>query len=52
MTKFIYRPQKPFKSKYQLLSNQRKKVGIKKLKNPKAFLDYSQTLDDVYGKSA
>ena len=29
----------PFKSKYQLLIKGRKKVRIKKLKNPKAFID-------------
>ena len=38
----------PFKSKYQLLINGKGKVGIKKLKNPKALIDYSQTIDDVY----
>ena len=26
----------------------RKKVGIKKLKNPKPFINYSQTINDVY----
>ena len=26
----------------------REKVGIKTTKNPKAFFDYSQTIDDVY----
>ena len=40
----------PFKSKYQLLINRREKVGIRKLKNPKALIDYSQTIDDVYEK--
>ena len=38
----------PFESKYQLLINGREKVGIKKLKNPKAFNECSQTIDDVY----
>ena len=38
----------PFKSKYQLLINGREKVGIKTLKNPKAFIDYSQTIEDIY----
>ena len=38
----------PFESKYQLLINEREKAGIKKLKNPKAFIDYSQTIDNVY----
>ena len=37
-----------FESKYQLLINQREKVGTKKLKNPKAFIDHTQTIDDVY----
>ena len=37
-----------FKSKYQLFIKGREKVGIENFKNPKAFLDYSQTIDDVY----
>ena len=28
--------------------NGREKVGIENLKNPKASIDYSQTVDDVY----
>ena len=31
-----------------MLINRRKKVGIKKLKNLKAFINCSQTIDDVY----
>ena len=38
----------PFEWKYQLFINGREKVGIKKLKNPKAFIGYLQTIDDVY----
>ena len=38
----------PFKSKYQFLINRREKAGIEKLKNPKALIDYSQTVDHVY----
>ena len=38
----------PFKSKYQLVINGREKEEIKKIKNPKAFIDYSQTIDYVY----
>ena len=30
----------PFESKYQLLINRREKVGVKKLKKPKAFIGY------------
>ena len=36
-----------FESKNQLLINRREKVGIKIVKNPKAFVEYSQTIDDV-----
>ena len=38
----------PLESKYQLLIYVREKVGIENLKNPKAFIDYSQTVDNVY----
>ena len=31
-----------------MLINRREKAGIKKLKNPKAFIDYSQIINDVY----
>ena len=38
----------PFESKYQLLINGREKAGIKKLKNLKAFIHCSQTIDNIY----
>ena len=38
----------PFESKYQLFIIGREKVEIEILKNPKAFIDYSQKIDDVY----
>ena len=38
----------PFESKHQLLINGREDEGIENLKNPKALIDYSQTIDDVY----
>ena len=31
-----------------MLINGREKEGIKTLKNPKAFIDYSQVIDDVH----
>ena len=34
--------------KYELLIKGREKVGFEKLKIPKAFVDYSQTIDYVY----
>ena len=37
-----------FESNYELLINGREEVRMKKLKNPKTFIDYSQTIDDVY----
>ena len=37
-----------FESQYQLLIKGRDKVGIENLKNPKAFVDYSQTTADVH----
>ena len=46
--KFYLCDDDPFKLKYQLLINRREKVGIEHLKNKKAFIDYSQTIDDVY----
>ena len=39
----------PFNSKYQFLVNGREKLGIKILKNPKPFIGYLQTVDDIYG---
>ena len=38
----------PFESKYQLLIKRRQKIQIEYEKNPQAFIDYSQTVDDVY----
>ena len=37
-----------FESKCQVLINGREKVGIKKLKHPQAFIDYLQTIDNIY----
>ena len=30
------------------ITSGREKIGIKKFKNPKAFIDYSQAIDDIY----
>ena len=38
----------PFESKCQLLINRIEKVGSENLKNKKALIDSSQTIDDVY----
>ena len=41
----------PFEWNYQLLTKRREKVGVKNSENPKAFIDYSQTIDNVYENS-
>ena len=38
----------PFESMYQLIINEREKIGTKRLKNPNAFIDYSQAIDNEY----
>ena len=38
----------PFESKYQVLVNGKEKVRIEHGKNPKSYIDYSQTIDDAY----
>ena len=38
----------PFESKYCLFINGRGKSGIKQTKNQKSFINYSQTIEDVY----
>ena len=43
----LYISQRSIESNYQLLM-EGKKVGIRQLKSSKAFIDYSQTIDDVY----
>ena len=37
-----------FESKYQLLINRREKLGIKHERIPKAFINYSQTINDAH----
>ena len=34
--------------KYQLLINKREQAGIKSLNDPKTFIEYSNTMDDIY----
>ena len=48
INKILWYVKDSFESKFWLLINEREKVGTEKLKNPKAFIDYSQTIDDVY----
>ena len=38
----------PYKGKYQLLINKRESIGLKHSNDPKAFIDYSNDMHDVY----
>ena len=38
----------PYKSKYQYLINKRENVVINHFNNPKAFIDYSNDMHDIY----
>ena len=37
-----------YENKYQYLSNKRERVGINHLNDPKAFIEYSNDMHDVY----
>ena len=39
----------PFEAKYQYLIKKRKKVGLNHYDDPKAFMEYSNDMQDVYG---
>ena len=38
----------PYKAKYQNLNKNREKNGLKTLEDPKAFIEYSNSIQDVY----
>ena len=38
----------PYKAKYQFLINKRESIGIKHFNNSKAFVEYSNDMDDIY----
>ena len=38
----------PYEAKYYYLINKREKVGLDHFKDPKAFIDYSNDMEDVY----
>ena len=38
----------PYEAKYQLLINKTKSTGLKHLNDPKAFIEYSNDMQDVY----
>ena len=38
----------PYETNYQYLINKREKVGLDHFKDPKAFMEYSNDIEDVY----
>ena len=38
----------PYEAKYQYLINKRKKVGLDHFNDPKAFIEFSNDMQDVY----
>ena len=38
----------PYEAKYQFLINKRESTGLKHLNDPKAFIEYSNDMQDVY----
>ena len=38
----------PYEAKYQYLINKREKAGLDHFKDPKAFMEYSNDMEDVY----
>ena len=38
----------PYEKKYQYLINKREKVGLNHFNDPKAFIEYSNDMEDVY----
>ena len=38
----------PYKAKYQFLINKRENIGLKHFNDPKAFIEYSNDMQDVY----
>ena len=40
----------PYEAKYQFLINKRESTGLKHLNDPKAFIEYSNDIQNVYKK--
>ena len=38
----------PYEAKCQLLINKRKRGGLKNFNDPKAFIEYSNDMDEIY----
>ena len=41
----------PYEAKYQFLINQRESMGLKHFNDPKALIEYSNDMQDVYNNT-
>ena len=48
LIKYILYPKDPYEAKYQFLINKRERTGLKHFNYPKAFIEYSNDMQDVY----
>ena len=46
--KVYFYDKNPYEAKYQYLINKRESVGINHFNNPKAFIEYSNDMQDVH----
>ena len=46
--KYLY-AKDPYEYKYQFLIKKRESIGLKRFNDPKAFIEYSNDMHDVYG---
>ena len=46
--KFHLHTKDPYEGKYQFLINKRKSTGLKRFNHSKAFMEYSNDMDDIY----
>ena len=48
--KIYFYAKDPYEAKYQLLINKRESTGLKYFNDSKAFIKYSNNMDDIYRK--
>ena len=48
MDKIYQYAKDPYKAKNQLLNNKREDVGLKHFNNSRAFIEYSNNMDNIY----
>ena len=46
--KIYFYAKDPYEDKYQILINKRKILGLKHFNDPKAFIEYSNNMQDIY----